>query len=299
MIMVSARQAYERAKPGDGVIGWKLDRAQRAELLGRLPPAYSQAVADHVTLRGGSSQDSELPGETEGEIVGRSDDGKGVEAMVVRIDGTTDRPDGSTYHVTWSLGQGRRAIESNDVIAAFGWTPIDPPIPVRLDPQRFQWPSRQLFLDCDGVLADFDLSAAAILGMPPHAYVKRHGAGRFWQQLARAPDFFARLPLMPDAMDLFEAVRHLDPIILTGLPAGNWAADQKIRWAEEHFPGTHIITCMAVDKRSHAVEGDVLVDDRLKYRHLWEEAGGIFIHHRTARDTLAELGAYFDARVTA
>jgi hypothetical protein len=70
-------------------------------------------------------------------------------------------------------------------------------------------------------------------------------------------------------MELFEAVRHLDPIILTGLPRGNWAAPQKVRWAAEHFPDTRIITCLAADKRRHAREGDILVDDTLKYRDLW------------------------------
>jgi hypothetical protein len=153
--------------------------------------------------------------------------------------------------------------------------------------------TRQLYLDCDGVLADFDRGATEILGSSPELYIKRHGAGRFWQQLAHAPDFYARLPLMPGAMRLFECVRHLDPIILTGLPRGNWAADQKVRWAADHFPGTRIITCMAVDKRNHAQDGDVLVDDTLKHRHLWEEAGGIFIHHRSTEETLGELAEYY------
>jgi 5'(3')-deoxyribonucleotidase len=153
---------------------------------------------------------------------------------------------------------------------------------------------RQLYLDCDGVLADFDAGAKAILGRPAKVYMDRYGAGRFWQQIAHAPDFYARLPLMPGAMQLFEAVRHLDPIILTGLPRGNWAAPQKVRWAEEHFPGTPVITCMAVDKRKHAKAGDVLVDDTLKHRHLWEEAGGVFIHHVTIEETLQELERYFE-----
>lgn len=65
-----------------------------------------------------------------------------------------------------------------------------------------------------------------------------------------------------------------------------------MRWAAEHFPGTRIITCMAVDKRNHARAGDILVDDTLKNRHLWEEAGGIFVHHRGADETLAALGAH-------
>lgn len=151
----------------------------------------------------------------------------------------------------------------------------------------------QLYLDCDGVLADFDRGATDILGMSPAKYQAKHKPGRFWQKLATAPDFYASLPLMPGAMKLFEAVRHLDPIILTGLPRGNWAAPQKEKWAAEHFPGTRIITCMAVDKRKHAKHGDVLVDDTLKHRHLWEEAGGIFVHHKDVDETLAELEHIF------
>ena len=147
----------------------------------------------------------------------------------------------------------------------------------------------QLYLDCDGVLADFDRAATQLLGMPPRVFEKRYNPGAFWKRLVGHGDFYGSLPLMPDAMELFEAVRHLDPIILTGLPRGNWAAPQKVRWAAEHFPGTRIITCMAVDKKRHAQEGDILVDDMLKYRHLWEEAGGVFIHHRSARETIAEL----------
>lgn len=151
----------------------------------------------------------------------------------------------------------------------------------------------QLYLDCDGVLADFNSGAAGILGMSPAEFQKRYNPGLLWKKLAAAPDFYASLPLMPDAIRLFDAVRHLDPIILTGLPRGNWAAPQKERWAAEHFPDTRIITCMAVDKRKHAQEGDVLVDDTLKHRHLWEEAGGIFVHHKNAEETIDALSALF------
>jgi hypothetical protein len=133
---VPAKLAHDKAKSGDMVIGWKLDRAQRSELLERFPPRFLQTIADHVTLRPRVARDSELPSESEAEIVGRIDDDAGVEAMVVRIDGTTGRPDGSTYHITWSLGRGREARESNDVIARLGWQPLDP-IPIRLQPAHF------------------------------------------------------------------------------------------------------------------------------------------------------------------
>jgi len=136
--MPSAAQAAERAGTGDSVIGWKLGRGERAELLKRFPPRYRDAVADHVTLKAGAAPDAPLPWESEGEILGRADDGAGVEAMVVRIAGTAARPDGSTYHITWSLADGRRARESNDVIAERGWTAFDQPIPIRLAPARFR-----------------------------------------------------------------------------------------------------------------------------------------------------------------
>lgn len=147
----------------------------------------------------------------------------------------------------------------------------------------------QLYLDCDGVLADFERAAVDLLGMPPRQFEKRHGLPAFWKRIAAHHDFYGSLPLMPDAMELFDAVRHLNPVILTGLPRGDWAAPQKVRWAAEHFPGTRIITCLAADKRKHAREGDILVDDTLKYRDLWESAGGIFVHHRNAKDTIAAL----------
>jgi hypothetical protein len=134
----SAQQAHDQAGSGESVIGWKLDRYQRKELLQQFPPKFSVTDADHVTLRTRSAEDAPLPQETEGEIVGRAEDGRGVEAMVVAIGGTTDRPGGGTYHITWSLEPGREAKESNDVLATQLWEMFDLPMPVRLEPAR--WP---------------------------------------------------------------------------------------------------------------------------------------------------------------
>ena len=126
------------AGTGDSVIGWKLDRGQRTELLQQFPPRYGEVDADHVTLKTNAAAEAALPEEVLGEIVGRGDDGEGVEAMVVSIGGATDRPDGSIYHITWSLGPGREAHESNKVLASRRWTEFDLPMPVKLEPAR--WP---------------------------------------------------------------------------------------------------------------------------------------------------------------
>ena len=123
------------AKPGS-VIGWLLAEDDREKLLQQFPPKFEKTLAHHVTLKSEAERDP-LPNDVKAEVVGRTDDESGVEAMVVAIDGTTGRPDGSTYHITWSLGDGRRARESNDVIRERGWQKLDQPIPVRLEPGRF------------------------------------------------------------------------------------------------------------------------------------------------------------------
>lgn len=104
--------------------GWKLDRKQREALLVLYPPRYANVVADHVTLH------PNLPGDPPSAvssacIVGHADDAEGVEALVVAIDGGTLRSDGGTWHITWSLADGRRARESNDVIREIGFIPLD------------------------------------------------------------------------------------------------------------------------------------------------------------------------------
>ena len=114
------------------IAGWKLDRDDRRALLDRFPPKYAKAVADHVTY--GRVPPAELPSHERAELIGRADDGAGVEAMVVALGDWHERPMGGTYHITWSLGAGREAIESNDVIAAHGWEPIGEAASVRLEP---------------------------------------------------------------------------------------------------------------------------------------------------------------------
>jgi hypothetical protein len=121
------------------VVGWKVNEPDRGKLLAELQPKYPDVIADDVTLKSDVEPDTELPADKIGEIVGVADDGAGVQAMVVRIDGTTDRPGGGTYHITWSMDEaaGREAKESNDVIASRGWTAFDAPLPVSLKGVRF------------------------------------------------------------------------------------------------------------------------------------------------------------------
>ena len=57
----------------------------------------------------------------------------------------------------------------------------------------------QLLLDCDGVLADFDTYAESIFGLPPRKAEDTLGTPRFWADLQSHPDFYYKLPLIPNA----------------------------------------------------------------------------------------------------
>ena len=151
---------------------------------------------------------------------------------------------------------------------------------------------KQLFIDCDGVLADFDTAARELFGQDSREAEASLGTPEFWNRIIGRGGFYRNLPLLPDAMDLYQAVAHLNPIILTGCPEGGWSEPQKIAWASHHFPGVKIITCLSKEKCLHMMNpGDVLVDDYLRYRELWEKAGGIFIHHVSAMESIRQLAA--------
>lgn len=115
-------------------VGWKIEPECRERLLELVPPRYERAVADHVTRRAFHEPEAEPPPPiTNARVVGRADDGAGVETLVVALEGSTARPDGGVWHITWSLADGRRARESNELLAQGDWEPFDGG-PVKLTP---------------------------------------------------------------------------------------------------------------------------------------------------------------------
>ena len=82
---------------------YQLDFKQREDLLKQFPTRYPRVVADHITVRFGGNH-LPLPEMPEkAEIVGMADDGSGLQALIVRVNGNLVRQDGSIYHITWSL----------------------------------------------------------------------------------------------------------------------------------------------------------------------------------------------------
>jgi len=144
----------------------------------------------------------------------------------------------------------------------------------------------KLFLDLDGVLADFDAGVLAVTGKRPEELPLK----TMWAALSRAPRFFETLEMMHDAEALWRFCAPHHPTILTGLPLGSWAPDQKKRWVARVL-GAHVpvVTCLSREKPRWSGKGHVLVDDRESARAGWERRGGSFIHHVSAARSVAAL----------
>jgi hypothetical protein len=153
---------------------------------------------------------------------------------------------------------------------------------------------RKIYLDLDGVLANFDKAAGAILGTDNiYKYEFTHGSEAFWAKMHTVKDVFSTFEPMDDAWDLMGAVGHLNVSILTALPKTNGAAVRraKRKWVKEYWGDYPVITCFTKDKPNFCEPGSILVDDRTINRKAWEAKGGILIHHTSAADTITALRA--------
>ena len=154
----------------------------------------------------------------------------------------------------------------------------------------------QFFVDLDGVLADFNEGVIRATGTEPH----NQSPKQMWPVLARTPGFYEHLEWMSDGKELWNALCIFNPVILTGVPWGNWAEQQKRIWcARELGKSVPVITgssshkaelaCTWLEEKSCSDRMHLLIDDRLKIKEKWEASEGIFILHTSAKDSLAQL----------
>lgn len=152
----------------------------------------------------------------------------------------------------------------------------------------------QIYVDMDGVLADFDTGYRTMIG----PMGGKDADDVDWNLVRNYPDFYAALPPMPDFEELWTALEVYNPIILTGVPTNvPEARDNKLAWATKHI-GSHVrmIGCKSKDKCLHGKQGDVLIDDWEKYKHLWIGMGGHWITHTSAATSIQQLQEYLRGR---
>lgn len=145
----------------------------------------------------------------------------------------------------------------------------------------------QLYVDMDGVLADFDKGYQQHFMEIPCKKV--HNVN--WKLVRAHEGFYADLPPMPDFEELWSELAGHDPILLTGVPDNvPEAMDNKRAWVDKHI-GKHqrMIGCRSKHKCLHGKPGDILIDDWEKHKHHWLAMGGIWITHISATDTIHHL----------
>lgn len=159
--------------------------------------------------------------------------------------------------------------------------------------------SYDIYIDSDGVIADFDKKVIEILGGKRIHEVPK---GRLWSSIERydkeVEPFFESLELMPGARRLVDFARgnfeNVKILTATGFTPAN-GGEQKIRWYAKHFPGLEVIVVKkSPDKAAYAHPKAVLIDDRSKSTDPWLSAGGIAILHTSVDNSIAVLKGLID-----
>lgn len=155
-----------------------------------------------------------------------------------------------------------------------------------------------IFLDMDGVVADFDAYAEPIVGY------KSPGGHRYndedWQKISVNPRLYSILPKCHDADRLVREVQELAKQhkmsvgFLSAIPKENnlhWVFWDKMQWVQKNYPGVPLfLGPYSRDKQNHYTPGDILIDDRISNVEEWRAVGGkAILHEGDVIATLFEL----------
>lgn len=155
----------------------------------------------------------------------------------------------------------------------------------------------KLFVDLDGVLADFVKGVKQIFpGYTEHQYetdakFRKEMWNRVESHAAEGGELWRSLDPLPDAQQLWSYVKSHDPIILTAtgtnIPS---AGEQKKYWVKSYLGNNPVLLVRAArDKQQYAAKNHILIDDKKKAIDPWVAAGGIGILHTSAVNTINEL----------
>ena len=154
---------------------------------------------------------------------------------------------------------------------------------------------KTLYLDMDGVVADFNEYAFRIHGFDAEVEY----ADDLWNQIAQNPRLYRDLKKTPYADDLvnhcreFANTNQIDLYFLTGVPKSNrlhWAFYDKVEWARTHFSNIPVhFGPFSKNKWIHCTPGDILIDDRISNITEWSNAGGNAILLETFEHTIESL----------
>ena len=154
-----------------------------------------------------------------------------------------------------------------------------------------------IYLDMDGVIADFEKRYKELYNMLPREAEKYDKFKPFFHEFI-INNNFATLELMPDAMVGIDFLRKAQvPTQILSSTANEQYYDsiskQKMVWLQ-----THAITFNPIFvpgkrfKCQYAKPNRILIDDTMKNIDDWNKAGGIAIYHKDWVTTLSILKMY-------
>ena len=156
-----------------------------------------------------------------------------------------------------------------------------------------------IYVDMDGVIADFDQRFLDISGMTPDEYRDKYGVSKFWDLIDEENKvrFWAGIPVMDGAKKLIDYVSKYDYEILTAPSIKKQSKIGKMVWLRNiHsglFPNTPKVNFKSA-KEKHTVKQtltktDILIDDKQSTIDNWNAAGGTGILFTSAGNTIKKL----------
>ena len=156
----------------------------------------------------------------------------------------------------------------------------------------------KVYLDMDGVVANFDKRFEDLSGMAPNEFESKYGKNKFWDFIDEdhKVSFWVGIEVMPGADKLINAVKDYNYELLTAPSVKKQSYLGKILWVRNHsdlLGGKPKINFKKA-KSKHKVKPelsktDILVDDRADTIDRWNSAGGTGIVYRSADQVVNDL----------
>ena len=158
----------------------------------------------------------------------------------------------------------------------------------------------KIYLDMDGVVADFEKRFIDLAGMGPKEFENKYGKNKFWDFIDEGDNkikFWVGIPPMDGASQLVDYVSQHDYSMLTAPSAKKQSRLGKLLWIRNHtgdiFPSKpQVIFKKAKEKhlvKPSLTEKDILIDDRADTISNWESAGGTGILYTSASQVISAL----------
>lgn len=137
---------------------------------------------------------------------------------------------------------------------------------------------RKIYIDMDGVLADFERGCVEMFSMERFEWTEDK-----WEDMKRFPHFYRDLKPMEGAIEMMTELmkRFGDRVeILSAVPKKErgipFASQDKLDWVKEWIPGELKVNLVLRDEKINycTCSDDILIDDYDINIHEWQEKGG-------------------------